>query len=271
MTTEDSMSTAKSVISEPPAIGSLIINRLRVLNLPREHLLRRAGYKNIAKGLRRLDELLAGELGKTRDLIRALPAALDVPPEVVDRAIEEIRRRTTEAQEAAEQARQTLWHAAFRPHAIILTERTVPQPIFVAAFIGIERLLRIDFDFASVRVTYAKQAVSGIRQKLAEFSSGTRRISETLPAFGRPIGVIVNYTPDRAIRFDLDGNALEILPHAHRLADLYIVLHRRPLRPAMLRAITPRAALAAQRAWSNKRYLNIEPLKDQQMIGAITA
>ena len=104
--------------------------------------MRRAGYKNIAKGLRRLDELLAGELNKTRDLIRALPAALDVPTEVVKQAIEETRRQIAEAQEAARQAREAAWRAAFRPHAIILTERTVPQPIFVASIIGVERLLR---------------------------------------------------------------------------------------------------------------------------------
>ena len=231
------MSTANSFISEPLAIGSLIINRLRVLDLRRQHLLRRAGYKNIAKGLRRLDELLAGELDKTSDLIRALPAALDVPPEVVEHAIQETRRRTAEAQQAAEQARQTVWRAAFRPHAIILTERTVPHPIFVAAFIGVERLLRIDFDSASVPVSYVKQAVSGIRQKLAEFSSETGRIPEMLPAFGCPIGVIVNYTPKRAVRFDLNGDALEILPRAHRPVEPYIGLRRRPVRPAPLRVI----------------------------------
>ena len=28
----------------------------------------------------------------------------------------------------------------------------------------------------------------------------------SVPAFGRPTGFIVNYTPDRAVRFDLDGN-----------------------------------------------------------------
>ena len=231
------MYTANSFSSDPLPIGSLIINRLRVLDLRREHLLRRAGYKNIAKGLRRLDELLAGELDKTRDLIRALPAALHVRPEVVERAIEETRRRTAEAQQAAEQARQTVWRAAFRPHAIILTERTVPQPIFVAAFIGVERLLRIDFDPASVPVSYVKQAVSGIRQKLAEFSSKTGRIPETLPAFGCPIGLIVNYTPNRAVRFDLNGDALEILPRAHRPAEPYISLRRRLVRPATLRVI----------------------------------
>ena len=144
------MSTAISFISDPLPIGLLIINRLRVLDLPRGHFLRRAGYKNVAKGLRRLDELLAGELVRTRDLIRTLPAALDVPPEVVEHAIEETRRQTA----AAGQARQMVWRAAFRPHAIILTERTVPQPFFVAAFIGIERLLRIDFDLALAPVSY---------------------------------------------------------------------------------------------------------------------
>jgi hypothetical protein len=63
------MSTVSSFISDPLPdplpIGSLIMNR--VLDLAPAHLLRRAGYKNIAKGLRRLDELLAGELVKTKE------------------------------------------------------------------------------------------------------------------------------------------------------------------------------------------------------------
>jgi len=32
----------------------------------------------------------------------------------------------------------------FRPHAIIVTERSIPSPIFVAALIGVEKILRID-------------------------------------------------------------------------------------------------------------------------------
>jgi hypothetical protein len=59
-------------------VDSGVPHRSRVLDLSRPDLMRRAGYKNIAKGLRRLDELLAGDLDKTRGLIRALPAALDV-------------------------------------------------------------------------------------------------------------------------------------------------------------------------------------------------
>jgi hypothetical protein len=194
--------------------------------------MRRVNYKNITKGLRRLDKLLAGDLDKTRDLIHALPAALDVPPEVVEHAIEDTRHQIAAAQEAARHAREAAWRAAFRPHAIILTEQTVPQPIFAVAIIGAERLLRIDFDSGLGPGSYTNQALAGVRRKLAEFSSESGKIADTLPAFGRPVGVIVNYTPDRAVRFDLDGKPLVIFPRAHRTADAYIMLCGRPMRPA---------------------------------------
>ena len=34
--------------------------------------------------------------------------------------------------------------------------------------------------------------------------------------FGATTGFIVNYDPDRAIRFDLDGNRVEVLDRAYR-------------------------------------------------------
>ena len=231
------MSTANSFISEPLAIVSLIVDRSRLLDLSRPDLVRRAGYKNIAKGLRRLDELLAGDLDKTRALIRALPAALDAPTEVVEHAIEETRRQIAEAQEAAKKAREAAWRAAFRPHAIILAERTVPQPIFVAAIIGVERLLRIDFDLALPPVSYTSQALAGIRRRLSEFRIESGRIPDALPAFGRPTGVIVNYTPDNAIRFDLHGNALEILQCADRLGESHIAIRDRRLPLGLLASL----------------------------------
>jgi hypothetical protein len=237
--TEGFMSIANSFVSEPLAIESLIVDRSRVLNLSRPDLMRRASYKNIAKGLRRLDELLTGELNKTRRLIRALPAALEVPIEVVEHAIEQTRHRIAEAREASRQAREAPWRAVFRPHAIILTERRLPQPIFVAAFIAVERLLRIDFDPALVPVSYANKAVAGIRRRLSEFTSEYGGSPETLPAFGRPIGVIVNYTRDRAVRFDLDGNPVEMFSHAYCPADTYIELGGRPVPAATLLAVMP--------------------------------
>jgi hypothetical protein len=79
------------------------------------------------------------------------------------------------------------WRAAFRPHAIIATERSIPSPIFVAALIGVERILRINFDTSLPEETF-------VRQVLAKTPAHTI-------AFGRPIGVMINFSPDRAVRY----------------------------------------------------------------------
>jgi hypothetical protein len=50
----------------------------------------------------------------------------------------------------------------FQPHAVILTERSVPQPIFVAAIIGVERLLRVDFDLDGERKSYVQKSLEGV-------------------------------------------------------------------------------------------------------------
>ena len=88
----------------------------------------------------------------------------------------------------------------FRPHAITVTDRSIPSPIFVAALIGVEKILRIDFDTSLPEETYVDQALA--------------QIPEQTIAFGRPTGVTVNYAPDRAVRYDLQGNFIEALTEA---------------------------------------------------------
>src|SRR5271165_6900130 len=98
----------------------------------------------------------------------------------------------------------------FRPHAIILTERSVPSPIFVAALIGVEKILRIDFDTSLPEETYVQQALA--------------KLPEQTIAFGRPVGVTINYAPDRAVRYDLKGNPIETLPEAVQCGKAYFSL-----------------------------------------------
>jgi hypothetical protein len=210
---EDLAVTAPAQPSNLP-IEDLISSRSQELDIGPVELVRRCGYKNLAKGLRRLEELRGGEFESTRGLISGLPQALDVPAEVVQKAVEDTTRQLHEAQEAA-------WRAAFKPHAIILTDRKIPQPIFVAAMIGVDELLRIDFPPLAGPETYRDLAVEGICSKLArwnrDFNLRKGLGSYQLPAFGRPVGFVVNYSPDHAVSFDLDGHALETLSTAHRL------------------------------------------------------
>ena len=56
-------------------------------------------------------------------------------------------------------------YATLEPHAIILTERTRPEPIFVAALIGASRLLRVDFDLDGDRESYVKKSLKGIQRR----------------------------------------------------------------------------------------------------------
>ena len=102
-------------MSETPqqqlAIEALVRGRCHELGLRPVELVRRCGYQNVSKGLRRLEQLRAGDFARTVGLVRALPTALEVPVDVVREAVEKTERYLHEFAEAA-------WRAAFRPHAI---------------------------------------------------------------------------------------------------------------------------------------------------------
>jgi hypothetical protein len=105
-----------------------------------------------------------------------------------------------EKQEA--EVRDQIWRENFCPHAVLFTERTVPSPIFVAAMIGVEKLLRIDVDATQGPVGFVKQVLD--------------RLPEGVAAFGKTAGFVINYSPDQAVRFDSNGQPSAILDKAIR-------------------------------------------------------
>jgi hypothetical protein len=208
------------------AIETLVRSRCEQLGLTPVDLVRRCGYQNVSKSLRRLEQLCAGDFTRSMGLVRMLPAALEVPIELFKEAIEASQRYLQETAEAA-------WRAAFRPHAIIITERRRPEPLFVAAFIGVDVLLRVDFDLTAAPITLVTQSLDGLRQRLARWHG-------SLPAFGRPVGIIVNYSPDRAVRFDLQGNPIELFDRAYRAGEVVLSIGGRAVSQADLAAIISR-------------------------------
>lgn len=176
-------------------------------------------YRNTGKGQRRLVQLCEGRLEQARGLVALLPKGLEVTEQVIEQAMQETRNEIAEAERLADAEENAPWRAAFRPHAIIVTERSEPQPIFVAAMIGVERLLKIEIDPSKGEASYVEQAKVGIREKLREWNA------DQLPAFGKPLGFIVSYTPDRAVRYDLGGNSLEVMHEAHRLGSATLSAH----------------------------------------------
>jgi hypothetical protein len=85
----------------PLPIRALIEARCDGLGLSHADLVRRAGYRNVGKGIRRLEALMSGNLTLTKLLIDALQTALDLSPDVVECAIEETRRAIDKAEAEA--------------------------------------------------------------------------------------------------------------------------------------------------------------------------
>jgi hypothetical protein len=104
--------------TEPFALARLIIEQCQDQRLSQADLVRRTGYSNIPKGLRRLKGLLAGDLIKTKALIEALPAALGLPNEAILRAIQDTQQELNERKRRWCEAKEAAWRAAFKPHAL---------------------------------------------------------------------------------------------------------------------------------------------------------
>jgi hypothetical protein len=197
------------------AIATLIRSRLTELGLSRGEFAKRLGYRNIAKGIRRIDALCDGDLEGTKQFLDALPQALETSSDTVKLALEQTVRELELAEKQEAEASDKLWRENFRPHAIILTEHTVPSPIFVAAIIGVEKLLRIDLDATQGPVSFVRQVLD--------------RLPERVPAFGKPIGFVINYSPDKAVRFDPNGQPIAMLDKAVRPGTAALRLGGRPI------------------------------------------
>jgi hypothetical protein len=138
------------------------------LELSKARLGRLAGYKNETKGIGRLDSLIAGDLETTRRLIQGLPAALNLPTDVISGVVEQARQQIAATKRRQAEQVEMKWRDNFQPHAVILTERTRPEPIFVAAIVGSKRLLRIDFDLNGER-DYINKALEAVQRRLAKW------------------------------------------------------------------------------------------------------
>ena len=84
----------------------------------------------------------------------------------------------------------------------MVTGNKIPSPIFVATITGSAQKLYI--------------APPANLSQLAWPSWIAKHVPEELLAFGKVEGFVINYTPDRAIRFELLGNPVVALDAACR-------------------------------------------------------
>jgi len=224
-------------------LADLINTRMMELSLERQALGFRLGYQNPLKAAGRVSALCDGHLKsrKSRAALDRLPEALEVPPEIVRRAVAatekiflEMEIQAEEQRRLAAEAAEAEWRNRFRPHAVIQTERTVPTQItFCALTGGAERWLIILFDLSKPPISYVKQALEALPEKARVGRDGKRFV----PFFGEALGIIINYSPDEAVRCDLEGKPLEVLPKAYRAGEVRLSLGGRPVEPSVMARI----------------------------------
>ena len=226
-------------------LASLLRARMAELGLDPAALGLRLGYSNPAKAAGRVLALLDGNVpfsSKSRRAAERLPEALGLPREAVDEAVgrtdaffadrarevEDERRREAERAEAG-------WRAAFRPHAVLQTERTMPSSITMCVVSGgAERWLIVRLDLSQPPASFVGQVLAALPDRTKPGPDGTHGVM----FFGRVLGFYINYTPDRCVRFDLAGEAVEVLPGAYRQAEGTFSLGGRPISAATMGKIT---------------------------------
>lgn len=181
-------------------IASLIEQRTSVLCLTRAELVQRLGYRNISKGLRSLEYVCSGDLSRYPDLLRALPGALEVSRQEIDDAVLDTLATLQAVHDEEMKVADASYRRTFQPHAVILAR---PAQVFVIALLNAEHLLRINVDLSAPRDTWLAQAVAAIPARVL--------------GFDKPHGIVMNYSPDDAVHFDLATQTTTQLSAAKRI------------------------------------------------------
>ncbi len=148
-----------------------------------------------------------------------MPAALEVDIGAVKAAIE----ATIKVLEQEDAARDAAWRAAFKPTAYLQgTEKRPSQICIFGISGGAESWLRIPLDLTQPPVTFAAQALAVVKE------------TPEAPFFGPTTGFIINYTPDYAVRFDLNGAPAEILMRAYSPGRVELFIGKKRLPPGGL-------------------------------------
>ncbi len=175
-------------------------------------LARRLGYRDAARGMRKLEAFLDGDFDNP--FIRErLAEAMGRPEDEIEEALAESRKVLEARREAARAEEERRWRAEFKPHGLILTDRDHPRPIFMWAF-GYHP------EHVDLEGVPEARHVETMLAAIAE-----RRYPDgRLPLWGRITGFAINRTPDHAVLYDPQGRQLETRDRAVRLGEGYMAL-----------------------------------------------
>jgi len=176
-------------------VARLVDDRLRVMGLRKSELVKRLGYMNTGKGLRRLDAFCQGNFTDTEHIARGLPHGLLLAGGELEQAIAATKDILRDGAQILAEANERALDEAFRLHAYWKVNWNSK-----AHYLGMEECLRVEFPEDIPPQDFSKY----VRARLIEFPED----------WGPALGFVVNYSRHEAVVFDLDGNPTQRFPMA---------------------------------------------------------
>lgn len=207
------------------AISGSKENKLRIVN--------KLGYKNISKGLRRLDRLIY--LGWCPESMRdRISYVLGLNPEVIEQAFKDTVTQKEEEEEESRVRREEYYRSSFQPHIWILHEFEKPPlgSICIVGFIGVERwkVLKLPKDIGCKPWS---QQFRLVRENIREHQQ-SEDVGRGI--FGKVLGYLYRNTYDKGFLFANDGALLQIFSPRLFNPDLNISVGNKTFRGDFLKS-----------------------------------
>ena len=185
------------------ALKQFVTLRQKALQLTRKDLFARLKPSNLGKTAQRLDSFLAHEINYKRcqDFLPKLAVALSESSEEAEHITAELERLVEQRRQAKTALEQAHYVANFKPHAYLVGSYKRPSQItFFAMTGGSERWLKISLDELGNSQS-PEQAIAEIVAYLKE--------NPTIMFWGAATGFYINYTPEKAVHYDLNGKPVK--------------------------------------------------------------
>lgn len=183
-------------------LSQYLTTRLRELGLKRGDLPKLLGYTNPNKCLRNLDRLLEGDVNQL-ELIKRLgesrlggrPFEVVMTNQVKTWELErEERRRVQELKE----------RMSFVPHLHFIHERSVPSPIHVVCFIGVNHFKRLEIPDYILNTTDELTRLNLLDSFIMEYLRNPPDHRLTHSVFGKVVQILYRFEYDKSYVFDIE-------------------------------------------------------------------
>jgi hypothetical protein len=120
-------------------VSVYLTNKFKASGLKKIDVVKDIGYKNISKGLRKLDSALSGNIEQTDFIVKL--------SKVINFSIEEFKDVYKNREKIIKQQEYNECKNAFQPHLFAVTVNKIPSPIFVGAMFQHLRYIILDDNF----------------------------------------------------------------------------------------------------------------------------